>query len=92
MERNGRHFIHGFAGRTAEAKACLAAHPDLYHREGSQVRLRITCGRLAIGSLACSELSAAALPALAVDGADVLCGVATGAPQPSENLSGSTFG
>ena len=34
VERNGHHFIDGFAGRPhAETEAFLRAHPDLYHRQ-----------------------------------------------------------
>ncbi len=63
VERNGHHFIDGFAGRPdAEADACLAAHPDLYHRRDGRVRLRIRDGRIALGSLACPGFAAAALP------------------------------
>ena len=65
VERNGHHFIDGFGGRPAtEADAFLAAHPDLYHRQGGHVRLRIEGGILSIGSLACPGFAAAALPDL----------------------------
>ncbi|MCC7276034.1 MAG: mandelate racemase, partial [Alphaproteobacteria bacterium] len=63
VERNGHHFIDGFAGRPdAEANAFLAAHPDLYHRQGGRVRMRIVDGEAAIGSLACVGFAAGALP------------------------------
>ena len=63
VERNGHHFIDGFAERpAAEAEAYLRAHPDLYHRQNSRVRLKITDGRLAIGSLDCPGFGAAAVP------------------------------
>ena len=53
VERNGHHYVDGFAGAPAEETArFLAAHPDLYHRTGDKVRLRISGGQLAIGSLA----------------------------------------
>ena len=66
LERNGHHFIDGFADRPAsEADAFLAAHPDLYHRQNGRVRLRIEQGRIAIGSLACPGFATAALPDLA---------------------------
>src|SRR3546814_3050415 len=43
VERNGHHFIDGFAERPAEeAEAFLHAHPALYHRQNSRVRLRIS--------------------------------------------------
>ena len=63
VERNGHHFIDGFNGRPeAEARAFLAAHPDLYREERGRVRLRIDRGRLAIGSLGCPGFAAAATP------------------------------
>ncbi len=62
LERNGHHFIDGFGDRPAsEADAFLAAHPDLYHRQNGQVRLRIEDGRIAIASLACPGFASAAL-------------------------------
>jgi len=52
VERNGHHFIDGFAGRPeAEARAFLAAHPDLYHLQDGKVRIRISGGVVRIGSL-----------------------------------------
>jgi hypothetical protein len=52
VERNGHHFIDGFSGRPqAEARAYLAAHPDLYHLQGGQARIRIERGEVRIGSL-----------------------------------------
>ncbi len=52
VERNAHHFIDGFGGRPDdEARAFLAAHPDLYHLDGGKVRLRLERGRFAIGSL-----------------------------------------
>jgi len=52
VERNGHHFIDGFAGRPeAEARAFLAAHPDLYHAQGGKVRIRIAGGTVRIASL-----------------------------------------
>jgi len=53
VERNGHHYVDGFAGAPAEETGrFLAAHPDLYHRTGDKVRLKIAGGQLAIGSLA----------------------------------------
>jgi hypothetical protein len=50
VERNAHHFIDGFGGRPeAEARAHLAAHPDLYAERGGRVRMKIEDGRLAIG-------------------------------------------
>jgi hypothetical protein len=52
VERNGHHFIDGFAGRPeAEARGYLAAHPDLYHLQDGRVRIRIERGQVRIGSL-----------------------------------------
>ena len=66
VERNGHHFIDGFAGRpAAEADAFLAAHPDLYHRQDGRVRLKIEAGRLQIGSLECAGFGSAVVPDLA---------------------------
>jgi hypothetical protein len=51
-ERNGHHYVDGFATTTVEeADAFLAAHPDLYERAGGTVRLAVHDGALAIGSL-----------------------------------------
>jgi len=53
VERNAHHFIDGFNGRPeAEARAFLAAHPDLYHAPQGRVRLHIQHGELSLGSLA----------------------------------------
>ena len=52
VERNAHHFIDGFANRPAlEAQAYLQAHPDLYHLQNGKVRLHLTDGQLALGSL-----------------------------------------
>ena len=65
VERNGHHFIDGFAGRPrAEAEAFLAAHPDLYRDDGGHVRLKIEAGRLALGSLECAGFGSAVVPDL----------------------------
>jgi L-alanine-DL-glutamate epimerase-like enolase superfamily enzyme len=51
-ERNGHHYVDGFADTpAAEAEAFLAAHPDLYIRDGGKVRLAIHDGDLLTGSL-----------------------------------------
>lgn len=51
-ERNGHHYVDGFAGAPAgEAEAFLSAHPDLYLRAGNGVRLSIHDGDLLTGSL-----------------------------------------
>ena len=51
-ERNGHHYVDGF-GETpaAEAEAFLAAHPDLYARDGKKIHLAIHDGDLLTGSL-----------------------------------------
>ena len=63
VERNGHHYVRGLASLPAgEQAAWLAAHPDLYARDGDLVRLRITRGQLAIGSLARPGFAAGAEP------------------------------
>jgi len=63
VERNGHHYVDGMAGAPeAEQAAFLAAHPDLYHRQGGRARLRLVQGRLAIGSLAVPGLGVGPLP------------------------------
>jgi hypothetical protein len=52
VERNGHHYVNGMAGAPEhEQAAFLTAHPDLYERSHGAVRLRISNGQLAIGSL-----------------------------------------
>jgi hypothetical protein len=63
VERNGHHYVRGLAAMSdGEQAAWLAAHPDLYVRDGDLARLRITGGRLAIGSLAGPGFAAGAEP------------------------------
>jgi hypothetical protein len=51
-ERNGHHYVDGFADAPpAEAQAFLAAHPDLYRDDSGSVRLAIHDGDLLTGSL-----------------------------------------
>ncbi|MDO8401654.1 MAG: hypothetical protein Q7T45_27980 [Bradyrhizobium sp.] len=51
-ERNGHHYVDGFADTpAAEAEAFLSAHPDLYMRDGATIRLAIHDGDLLTGSL-----------------------------------------
>jgi hypothetical protein len=51
-ERNGHHYVDGFAATpAAEARAFLAAHPDLYVSDGDIIRLSIHNGDLLTGSL-----------------------------------------
>jgi L-alanine-DL-glutamate epimerase-like enolase superfamily enzyme len=51
-ERNGHHYVDGFADTpAAEAQAFLADHPDLYVGDGNKIRLSIHDGDLLTGSL-----------------------------------------
>jgi hypothetical protein len=62
-ERNGHHYVDGFADTPAhEANAFLAAHPDLYIRDGDTVRLSIHDGDLLTGSLTCAGFASGAHP------------------------------
>jgi hypothetical protein len=57
LERNGHHYVNGMADLSkGEQDAFLAAHPDLYERSYGAVRVKITNGELAIGSLACAAM------------------------------------
>jgi hypothetical protein len=70
VERNGHHFIDGFAGRPqGEALAFLQAHPDLYAEDDGRVRLRIERGRLALGSLECPGFGSSVVPDLSTTAA-----------------------
>jgi L-alanine-DL-glutamate epimerase-like enolase superfamily enzyme len=63
VERNGHHYVNGMAGLPeAEQSAFLEAHPDLYERSHGAVRLKITGGNLALGSLAKPGYASGALP------------------------------
>ena len=62
-ERNGHHYVDGFANTPAtEAEAFLAAHPDLYTRDGGKVRLAIHDGDLLTGSLTTPGFASAVHP------------------------------
>jgi len=51
-ERNGHHYVDGFADTPlSEAQAFLAAHPDLYEERHDVVRLAIRGGKISTGSL-----------------------------------------
>ena len=51
-ERNGHHYVDGFAETpAAEAQAFMAAHPDLYLSDGDTIRLSVHDGGLLTGSL-----------------------------------------
>jgi hypothetical protein len=65
VERNGHHFIDGFAGRPdAEGRAYLEAHPDLYELSDGKPRLCIRNGRLNLESLDCKAFGSAVVPDL----------------------------
>ena len=62
-ERNGHHYVDGFADTpAAEADAFLVAHPDLYIRDGNIIRLSIHDGDLLTGSLAAPGFATSAHP------------------------------
>ena len=51
VERNGHHFAGGMGQATvAEQTRYASAHPDLYHMQQGQTRLRIKDGHIALGS------------------------------------------
>ncbi len=63
VERNGHHYVNGMAALPAsEQAAFLAAHPDLYERSHGAVRLKISGGRIAVGSLAGAGFASGAMP------------------------------
>ncbi|TMJ03762.1 MAG: mandelate racemase [Alphaproteobacteria bacterium] len=63
IERNGHHYVDGMTRiPSAEREAFLAAHPDLYHRAGDNVRLTIRDGVIALGSLDTPGLGVGAMP------------------------------
>jgi hypothetical protein len=65
VERNGHHFVAGFAGQPeGDAARFLAAHPDLYAATPQGPRLAIREGLLEIGSLAAPGFGSAVLPEL----------------------------
>jgi hypothetical protein len=62
-ERNGHHYVDGFADTPErEAQAFLAAHPDLYIRDGNTIRLSIHHGNLLTGSLTSAGFASGAHP------------------------------
>ncbi len=62
-ERNGHHYVDGFADTpAAEAEAFLSAHPDLYWRDGEKIRLSIHDGDLLTGSLTAPGFAAKVHP------------------------------
>jgi hypothetical protein len=63
VERNGHHYVNGMAALPVEEQgAFLRAHPDIYERSHGAVRLRITKGQIATGSLNCAGFASAAMP------------------------------
>jgi hypothetical protein len=57
-ERNGHHYVDGFANTpAAEAQAFLAAHSDLYDQSGGKVRLSIRDGAISTRSLATPDFA-----------------------------------
>jgi L-alanine-DL-glutamate epimerase-like enolase superfamily enzyme len=62
-ERNGHHYVDGFAETpAAEAERFLTAHPDLYVGSGGKVRLAIHDGDLLTGSLTSPGFASAVHP------------------------------
>jgi L-alanine-DL-glutamate epimerase-like enolase superfamily enzyme len=62
-ERNGHHYVDGFADTPpAEAEAFLEAHPDLYRNDGGTIRLAIHDGDLLTGSLTAKGFAASVHP------------------------------
>lgn len=65
VERNGHHYVDGFAGQgagVAERRAFLAAQPGLYRDERDNVRLAIRDGVIDLGSLAAPGFASRAEP------------------------------
>ncbi|MDB5857761.1 MAG: mandelate racemase [Ramlibacter sp.] len=63
VERNGHHYVDGMAALPrGEQQAFLAAHPDLYEDSQGAVRLRISGGQIALGSLGQAGFASGALP------------------------------
>jgi hypothetical protein len=65
VERNGHHYVNGFAGQSAgdvEQKAFLAAQPGLYEESHGSVRLAIRDGLIDISSLDAPGFASAAQP------------------------------
>src|SRR5262249_17214595 len=62
-ERNGHHYVDGFAGTPpAEAQAFAAAHPNLYPDAGRGIRLSIHDGDLLTGSLTAAGFATSVHP------------------------------
>jgi hypothetical protein len=62
-ERNGHHYVDGFADTPAgEGDAFLAAHPDLYEKSGGRVHLATHDGAISVASLAVSGFASGVAP------------------------------
>ncbi len=62
-ERNGHHYVDGFANAPAAEQAAFAeAHPDLYRQAGSVTRLIIEDGAISARSLTCPGFASGAAP------------------------------
>jgi hypothetical protein len=62
-ERNGHHYVNGFAGTPPEeAQAFLTAHPDLYETSEGTVRLAIRDGAMSTRTLAAIGFACALRP------------------------------
>jgi L-alanine-DL-glutamate epimerase-like enolase superfamily enzyme len=65
VERNGHHYVDGFAGQGAghdERQAFLSAQPGLYEASGNNVRLAIRSGMLDLSSLSATGFATSADP------------------------------
>ena len=65
VERNGHHYVNGFDGQAApsrERAAFVAAHGDLYERNGGNANLAIRDGSLSLRSLRCAGFATTARP------------------------------
>jgi hypothetical protein len=65
VERNGHHYVNGFAGQGADAAEqhrFLTVHPDLYETSHGSVRLAIRHGSISLGSLAIPGFACGAEP------------------------------
>jgi hypothetical protein len=65
VERNGHHYVDGFAGQGAgptEQQAFLSAQPGLYQASGDNVRLAIRSGTLDLTSLSATGFASRAYP------------------------------
>jgi hypothetical protein len=64
VERNGHHYVDGFGvASAAEVEAFRSAHPDLYQARDGKMRLAISGGAIALGSInAARGLGSSVLP------------------------------